>query len=139
LLRRPGGLGVGFDPVAGTVVHQLVGHQLCHAALGNRSHGAPFRALTTATGLVGKMTQTIEGPLFLAIMPGIIDRIWPLTTFRATPDPWAREDKRHPSDQDHLPRVRLPGLRGAQRWLRAAVPKCRNPRFGNYGDVMEIG
>ena len=52
-----------------------VGHQLCHAALGNRSHGAPFTALATATGLVGKMKQTVEGPLFLAIMPGIIDRI----------------------------------------------------------------
>jgi 3-hydroxyacyl-CoA dehydrogenase, C-terminal domain len=56
--------------VAGTVAHQL-----CHAALGNRSHGARFKTLTTATGLAGKMTQTIEGPLFLAIMPGIIDRI----------------------------------------------------------------
>jgi hypothetical protein len=54
-----------------------VGHQLCHAALGNSSHGAAFRALATATGLVGKMTQTIEGPLFLAIMLRIIDRIWP--------------------------------------------------------------
>jgi hypothetical protein len=58
--------------VAGTV-----GHQLCQAALGNRSHGARLRALATATGLVGKMTQTIEGPLFLALMPGIIDRIGP--------------------------------------------------------------
>jgi hypothetical protein len=58
--------------VAGTVVHQL-----CHAALGNRSHGSRFRMLATATGLVGKMTQTVEGPMFLAIMPGIIDRIGP--------------------------------------------------------------
>jgi hypothetical protein len=33
--------------------------------------------LATATGLVGKMTQTVEGPMFLAIMPGIIDRIGP--------------------------------------------------------------
>jgi hypothetical protein len=59
-------------PVAGTVVHQL-----CHAALGNGSHGAQFKMLATATGLVGKMTQTIEGPMFLAIMSGIIDRIGP--------------------------------------------------------------
>jgi hypothetical protein len=58
--------------VAGTVVHQL-----CHAALGNRSHGARFKVLATATGLVRKMTQKIEGPLFLAIMPGMIDRIGP--------------------------------------------------------------
>ena len=33
--------------------------------------------LLTATGLVGKLTQTVEGPMFLAIMPGIIDRIGP--------------------------------------------------------------
>jgi hypothetical protein len=89
--------------------------------------------------LVGKMTQTIEGPLFLAIVPGIHRPDWPLPTCRATPDPRARKDKGHPSDQDHLPRMRLPGLRGTQRWLRVAVPKCRKPRCGNYGDLMEIG
>ena len=58
--------------VAGVVVHQL-----CHVVLGNRIHGPPFRRLATAVGLVGKLTETIEGPLFLAIMPGTIDRIGP--------------------------------------------------------------
>jgi hypothetical protein len=58
--------------VAGVVVHQL-----CHVALGNRSHGPPFRRLARAMGLMGKMTETIEGPLFLAIMPATIDRIGP--------------------------------------------------------------
>jgi hypothetical protein len=57
---------------AGVVVHQL-----CHAALGHRRHGADFRALAIATGLVGKMTATIEGPLFQQLMPTIIDRYGP--------------------------------------------------------------
>jgi hypothetical protein len=51
--------------VAGTVVHQL-----CHAALGNRWHGQHFKKLATAVGLVGRMTRTIEGPLFLQVIRG---------------------------------------------------------------------
>ena len=119
--------------VAGTVVHQL-----CHAALGNRSHGSRFRMLATATGLVGKMTQTVEGPMFLAIMPGIIDRIgpYPHTALR-------KIRGLEKTSGTRLIRITCPGcgylLRGTQRWLRTGVPTCPNPRCDNYGDVMEIG
>jgi len=118
--------------VAGTVVHQL-----CDAALGNRSHGARFKALAITAGLVGKMTQTIGGPLFLAIMPGIIDRIGPY------PHSALRQIRGlEKKSGTRLIRITCPGcgylLRGTQRWLRVAVPKCPNSRCGNYGDVMEI-
>jgi hypothetical protein len=123
------------DPnrVAGTLVHQL-----CHAALGNRSHGSQFKTLATATGLVGKMTQTIEGPMFLTIMPGIIDRIGPY------PHASLRQirglDK---TSNTRLIRINCPGcgymLRGTQRWLRIAVPACPNPRCPNRDEQMEVG
>jgi hypothetical protein len=121
--------------VAGTV-----GHQLCHAALGNRSHGAPFRALATATGLVGKMTQTIEGPLFLAIMPGIIDRIWPLSTCRATPDPRARAPPQIAQDQQSLARDRMRNEVGVSQkrkpWRRNTPVGTRRKRCGNIEQFL---
>jgi len=118
--------------VAGTIVHQL-----CHVALGNRSHGSRFKALATAVGLVGKMTATMEGPLFLQVMPGIIDRIGPY------PGAALRQLRGlEKTSGARLIRVTCPGcgylMRVTQRWL-IAVPSCPNPRRDSYGETMEVG
>jgi hypothetical protein len=119
--------------VAGTVVHQL-----CHAALGNRWHGQQFKKLATAVGLVGRMTRTIEGPLFLQVMPGIIDRYGPFphTSLRQLRDFEETSGTR-------LLRITCPEcgyrLRGTQRWLKVGVPTCPNPCCESYGEPMDIG
>ena len=120
--------------VAGVVVHQL-----CHVALGNRSHGPPFRRLATAVGLVGKMTETIEGPQFFAIMPATIDRIGPY------PHPALRQLRRldRKLARTRLVRVRCAAcgylVRTTQRWLMVAIPICPNPDCPSHGDPMEVG
>jgi len=120
--------------VAGVVVHQL-----CHVALGNRSHGPPFRRLATAMGLVGKMTKTIEGPLFLAIMPATIDRIGPY------PHPALRQLRRldRKLARTRLVRVNCAAcgylMRTTQRWLMVAVPICPNPDCPSLGEPMAVG
>ena len=120
--------------VAGVVVHQL-----CHVALGNRSHGPPFRRLATAMGLVGKMTKTIEGPLFLAIMPATIDRIGPY------PHSALRQLRRldRKLARTRLVRVHCAAcgylVRTTQRWLMVAVPICPNPDCPSLGEPMAVG
>jgi len=89
-------------------------------------------------GLVGKMTATIEGPLFLQIMPGIIDRIGPY------PGPALRQIRGlKKTTGARLIRVTCAGcgylMRVTQRWLTVAVPTCPNPRCGSYGETMEVG
>jgi hypothetical protein len=120
--------------VAGVVIHQL-----CHVAFGGtRTHGLQFRHLATAVGLIGKMTATMEGPHFLAVMPGIIDRYGPY------PHAALRQlrglDK---TSGTRLIRVRCPAcgylLRATQRWLKVGVPTCPNDRCPSYGEPMEIG
>jgi len=120
--------------VAGVVVHQL-----CHVALGNRSHGPPFRRLATAMGLVGKMTKTIEGPLFLSIMPATIDRIGPY------PHPALRQLRglyRKPA-RTRLVRAHCAAcgylVRTTQRWLMVAIPICPNPDCPSLGEPMAVG
>jgi len=120
--------------VAGVVVHQL-----CHVALGNRNHGPPFRRLATAVGLVGKMTETIEGPLFLATMPATIDRIGPY------PHPALRQLRgldRKPAGT-RLVRVHCAScgylVRVTQRWLTVAIPICPNPICPSLGELMAVG
>jgi hypothetical protein len=76
--------------------------------------------------------------MFLAIMPGIIDRIGPY------PNAALRQIRGlEKISGTRLIRITCPGcgyrLRGTQRWLRVAVPKCPNPRCVIFGDVMEIG
>jgi hypothetical protein len=119
--------------VAGTLVHQL-----CHIALGNRSHGPRFKALATATGLIGKMSQTMEGPMFLAIMPGIIDRYGPYP--HASLRQLRGFDK---VSSTRLIRITCPEcgylLRGTQRWLKTGVPNCPNRHCRSYGEPMEVG
>ena len=120
--------------VAGVVVHQL-----CHVALGNRSHGPPFRRLATAMGLVGKMTKTIEGPLFLSIMPATIDRIGPY------PHPALRQLRRldRKLARTRLVRVHCAAcgylVRITQRWLMVSIPICPNHDCPSHGDRMEVG
>jgi len=120
--------------VAGVVVHQL-----CHVALGNRSHGPPFRRLATAVGLVGKMTKTIEGPLFLAIMPATIDRIGPY------PHSALRQLRRldRKLARTRLVRVHCAAcgylVRTTQRWLMVAIPICPNHDCPSLGEPMEVG
>ena len=120
--------------VAGVVVHQL-----CHVALGNRSHGPPFRRLATAMGLVGKMTETIEGPLFLSIMPATIDRIGPyphpaLRQLRRLDRKlaWTRLMRVHCAACGYLVRI-------TQRWLMVSIPICPNHDCPSHGDRMEVG
>ena len=119
---------------AGVVVHQL-----CHVALGNRQHGPAFKKLATATGLIGKMTQSIEGPMFLQIMPGIVDRYgpYPHSALRQL-----RHLDRKPQGS-RLLRVRCLqcgyAMRVTQRWLSAAIPTCPNTRCDSYGELMEVG
>lgn len=119
--------------VAGVVVHQL-----CHVALGNRSHRSRFKRLATAAGLVGKMTKTVEGPLFLSVMPGIIDRYGPY--------PHASLRQLRGLDKvsgTRLIRISCPTcgylLRGTKRWLKTGVPTCPNGRCAGFGEQMEVG
>jgi hypothetical protein len=119
---------------AGVVVHQL-----CHVALGDRKHGNDFKRLATHAGLIGKMTETLEGPLFLQLMPAIIDR------YGLYPHPALRQlhglDKK-PSQNRHL-RARCLGcgytVRVTQRWLNRAVPICPVPDCDEYASTMEVG
>ena len=120
--------------VAGTVVHQL-----CHVALGTRNHGAKFKALATAVGLVGKMTATVEGPLFLQVMQGIIDRIGPYRC-GAAPDPRPRKDDRRAADTSNLPRMRVPDARHTEmahhRHSDMPEPTMRLVRRSDGGGVI---
>jgi hypothetical protein len=116
----------------------IVVHQLCHVALGNRGHRSPFRRLATAVGLIGKMTATTEGPHFLAVMPGIIDRYGPY--------PHASLRQLRGLDKvsgTRLIRITCPAcgylLRGTRRWLNMGVPTCPNRRCPGFGEVMEVG
>jgi hypothetical protein len=119
---------------AGVVVHQL-----CHLALGNRAHGPAFKRLATTAGLIGKMTETLEGPRFQQVMPGIIDQHGPY------PHSALRQlrglDKKPPGSR--LIRARCIGcgynLRVTNRWLTIAVPVCPNPQCEVQGEPMEIG
>jgi hypothetical protein len=116
-------------------------HQLCHAALGSRSsHGLAFWRLATACGLIGPMTETIEGPLFVTVMmPAIIERIGPyphaaLRQIRGLDDP---------PKGSRLIGVTCPQcgykMRVTRCWLRIATPLCPNPRCPSMGEEMEAG
>jgi hypothetical protein len=120
--------------VAGVVVHQL-----CHVALGNRSHRPRFRRLATAVGLIAnKPTHTIEGPQFLTVMPRIIDRY----------GPYPHASLRQVRGLDKVSGTRLIKitcptcgyiLRGTRRWLNTGVPACPNRRCPSFGEQMEVG
>jgi hypothetical protein len=90
-------------------------------------------------GLVGKMTETIEGALFLAIMPATIDRIGPY------PHPALPQLRRL---DRKLARTRLVRvhcavcgyrMRITQRWLMVAIPICSNHDCPSHGELMEVG
>ena len=90
-------------------------------------------------GLVGKMTETIEGPMFFATMPAIIDRIGPyphsaLRQLRGLDRKLART---------RLVRVHCAAcgdlMRITQRWLMVAIPICPNPNCPSLGKPMEVG
>jgi len=124
------------DPVrvAGVVVHQL-----CHVAPGDRRHDLRFKWVAERVGLVGRSTATIEGPLFLQVVPGLVERYGPY------PHAALRQlrglDKKPPGSR--LIRVRCLGcgyaMRVTQRWLDIAVPVCPNPRCDERGATMEVG
>lgn len=119
---------------AGTLVHQL-----CHAALYSRSHGLSFRRLATAVGLVGKMTKTMEGPLFVTMMmPAIIERVGPY------PHAALRQIRGlEPPKQSRMIRVTCPHCRFVMRttwkWLKVFTPRCSNPHCPGCGEEMEVG
>jgi hypothetical protein len=85
------------------------------------------------------MTKTIEGPLFLSIMPATIDRIGPY------PHPALRQLRglyRKPA-RTRLVRAHCAAcgylVRTTQRWLMVAIPICPNPDCPSHGDLMEVG
>jgi hypothetical protein len=123
------------DPyrVAGTVVHQC-----CHAALGSRSHGIMFRLVATKVGLVGKPTATIEGPLFHALVPKVIDKAGPY------PHAALRQIRgMNPPKKSRLVRAKCLRcgyvIRLAQKWIDLSHPLCPNKYCSNMGKEMEVG
>ena len=84
--------------------------------------------LAETVGLIGKMTETIEGPMFLQLMPAVLDRYGPYPHPALRP---VRElDRKSPGSR--LIRARCLGcgytIRVTQRWLNVAVPNCPNSR-----------
>jgi hypothetical protein len=118
---------------AGVVVHQLV-----HAVFGNRRHDGNFQLFAQRVGLIGKPTATIEGPLFLQLMPMILARYGPY------PQPALRQmrhlDPKPPQNRHLLTRCLGCGyqVRVTRKWLAVAAPICPNPKCSERGRAMEI-
>jgi hypothetical protein len=133
------------DPIR---VGGIVAHELCHAALDcEGGHGAAFQKLATAMGLVagpgpkkGKRTwtATMEGPMFIAMMEGVVARIgpYPHAALRAN-------DRRKPRLPQRLIKVICPECRFAfwssAKWLKKVHhPVCLNPECERCAEEIEI-
>jgi hypothetical protein len=113
-------------------------HQLCHAALGSRSHGHAFRRVATMVGLGGRMTKTVEGAWFVTVMmPDIVARIGPYP--HAALRQLRRLEER--PKRRRLIRVACPDcgylIRVTKKWLLVAQPLCFNKDCPNFGQEME--
>jgi hypothetical protein len=118
-------------------VGETVYHELCHAALDcEGGHGAEFKKLALAGGLVGKVKATMAGPLFIDVMQGIIERIGPY------PHAPLRQKKSKKGTNTRQLRIQCPQcgylLRGTKMWLTVAIPPCPNPGCDACCELMTV-
>jgi hypothetical protein len=59
-----------------TKILGVIAHEMCHAVLGIKAgHGPKFKKLANSIGLVGKMTATEEGEIFLNRIVSMLERL----------------------------------------------------------------
>ena len=132
----------------------IVAHELCHAALDcEGGHGAEFQKLAGAIGLVPgpsararrrhadaprSWTSTLEGPAFISLMEGIIERIGPY------PHAALRQNERRKKrNNQRLLKVICQecgfSLWSSKKWLvKVHTPFCLNGECEMCGEPMEI-
>jgi len=93
--------------------------------------------LATATGLISKMTETGEGPMFEQLVLLIIDR------HRLYPHPALKQSRGLDKIGRRMSPSRCLGcrytLRAAQKWLNVSIPTVRNRNATSKECPTEVG
>ena len=108
-------------------VAQILAHELIHAAVGlSHKHGGAFKQTAVKMGLVGKMTATIGGPVFLKWVKPLVRKTGPYP--HATLNSGMGTSSKGPKEGTRMIKVICPTcgytIRTTAKWLDQGLPVC---------------